>query len=130
MPSFTANSFGVLGNTKYTSRSGRTAALPGSLFQTPDGSGPVPPVAPERVAQPWRQPDTVAGRQVSLDMGRSPHSRDGGRHGRVLENEPERKLGQVHSLRDQRFEAFDPCEGLRTSFRREVGVAPVAFRPG
>ena len=90
-------------------------------FRRLDGSGPVPPVGPERVAQPWRQPDAVADGQISLDVGRAPHARDGRRDRRVFEDEPERQLGQVHALGNQRLEPFDPRQGLRA-------VSPVRSR--
>ncbi len=64
------------------------------------------------------------GCQIPLDVGDTPHARDDGRHGWVLEDEPQGQLGQVHASGHQRPESdliperfHPPLVNFRASYR-------------
>src|SRR5262249_1543959 len=70
----------------------------------------VPAMSAQRIVEPRRQADAVARGQVPLDVRRAPHAWNRRADGRVLEDEAQRELGQIHAVGDERHRAIDAGE--------------------
>src|SRR5438034_10594017 len=126
MPSFTACSLWVPGNHYCTIWPGKpTSDLPDLWYL----HCPIPAVRAEGLCQPARQPVAVAGRQIAVHMARPTHPRNRRADGRMLEDEPQRQVRQVHAFRDEGPQPFDAVERLGALWRGEVQVSPIALGP-